>query len=645
MRRMRVRWCCLLIVICAALLQGCTVSRAQIRRADAIVAASPDRQTDCTRADHCALPSPLLQAADASIADSTPTHPVNTVTLLDDSQAALVARISLIRAARRSIDVQTYIWDEDDIGQLVLDELVQAARRGVHVRILADQLFSFDDLDLLDRLARVSPNLQVKLYNPTFHDARTPPLEFAAGIACCFMKFNQRMHNKLLLVDDSIGITGGRNYQDRYFNWDDDFDYVDREVMVGGPTAKEMAASFELFWQHKRSVALTHLHDVNRRIRRDDGAPAWPAPHYDRPRRVARAQAEAEDPDWLALHLVDTGLRTGRVDYFSDLPAKTDDPRKRSVRQFTAYLMHMLADAKREVVLQTPYLVISRHARKIFEHLHRETPPPRIIVSTNSLASTDAFAVYALSYKHRKRYLTKFGFEIHELKPHAESAAEAYELANAWYDDAPAPDGGHGQGDGHGKGGGSGSGGDDPSRYPGTVRRPGLFGSNGRRNRPAPLHSRGRRFALHAKSMVVDDRFAMIGSHNFDPRSDHYNTEAGVIVYDPRFATELRNSILRDTQPENAWVIAPRRPTVPLLGGISQIIGDVSEKLPLFDLWPFRYATSYELRPDCTPMSPFDPAFYTCYKPVGDFPDVALSPKSVITRLITAFGAGVKGIL
>jgi phosphatidylserine/phosphatidylglycerophosphate/cardiolipin synthase-like enzyme len=641
---MRLRGCAFLIVSCAALLQGCAVSRAQIRQAQAIVAASPGRQTDCARADHCALPSPLLQAADQALADSTPQRPVNTVTLLDDSQAALVARLNLIRAATRSIDVQTYIWDQDDVGQLMLDELVRAARRGVQVRILADQLFSFGDVGLLDRLARVSPNLQVKLYNPTFHDASTPPLEFAAGVLCCFMKFNQRMHNKLFLVDDRIGITGGRNYQDRYFNWDDGFDYVDREVMVGGPAAKEMAASFALFWRHRRSVPLIRLRDVNRRIRHDETAPAWPAPHYVRPRRVARALAEAGDPDWLALHLADASLRTGQVDYFSDLPAKTDDPQRRSAHEFTTHLMRMLAAAKQEVVLQTPYLVISKHARRIFEQLHGETPPPRIIVSTNSLASTDAFAVYALSYKHRKRYLTRFGFEIHELKPHAESAAEAYEQANVWdADDAPpAGAGGDTGGIGHAAAAGRGGG---RARYPGTVRRPGLFGSNGRRNRPAPLHSTGRRYGLHAKSLVVDDSFAMVGSHNFDPRSDHYNTEAGVIVYDPRFAAELRDSILRDTQPENAWTIAPRRPTVPVLGGISQIIGDVSEKLPLFDLWPFRYATSYDLKPGCTPLPPFDPGFYACYKPVGDFPDVALSPKSIITRLITAFGAGVKGVL
>ena len=40
-----------------------------------------------------------------------------------------------------------------------------------------------------------------------------------------------------------------------------------------------------------------------------------------------------------------------------------------------------------------------------------------------------------------------------------------------------------------------------------------------------------------------------------------------------------------------------------------------------------------------------NPKFYTCYTPVGDFPDVDLSPKLIITRLVTAFGVGAKGIL
>ena len=622
-------------LLLTVLLQGCTLSRAHVRQADAIVAASIDRQTTCDRADRCAAPSPLLDAASQALADSTPSQPQHIVTLLDDSEAALVARINLIRAARQSIDVQTYIWDEDDTGQLVLNELIGAARRGIDVRILADQLFSFEDPALLERLARVSPNFQIRLYNPTFQNARTPPLEFAAGILCCFLKFNQRMHNKLLVVDDSIGITGGRNYQDRYFNWDSDFNYIDRDVMVGGPAAHEMAHSFNLFWNHKRAVPLTHLRDVNRLIRGDPSPSTWPSPHYVDPARVADAQAEAEDPAWLAEHLVDASLRTSKVEFFSDRPAKTEEPQKRDAHEFTTHLMHLVSNAQHEVVLQTPYLVMSARAKRIFKKLHREAPAPQIIVSTNSLASTDAFAVYAVSYKHRKSDLTQFGFNIYEMKPHAELAADAYVQANVEDeqddDEMPATPGALSS--------------TLRKRFPGTDRRPGLFGSHGRRNRPAPLLSTGRRFGLHAKSLVVDDSLAMVGSHNFDPRSDHYNTEAGVIVYDQRFADQLRASILEATLPQNAWVIGERKPTIPILGDISRAIGDVSAKLPLFDIWPFRYATSYEIKPGCTPLLPTDPDFSRCYTSVGDFPDVAISPKLLYTRLITAFGAGWQGVL
>jgi len=614
------------VLLALLLLQGCTVSRSQIRRADAVVVATTNHDSSCDRSDHCAIPSPLLTAAASAVAASTAELPVHVVTLLDDSEPALAARVNLIRAARRSIDVQTYIWDQDDVGQLVLDELVRAARRGVQVRILADQLFSLGDLDLLDRLARISPNLKVRLYNPTFHKARTQPLEFAAGVLCCFMQFNQRMHNKVMLVDDLIGITGGRNYQDRYFNWDDDFDYVDRDVMVGGPAAKSMAASFTLFWNHKRAVPLTHLRDVNRRILADTAIPTWPAPRYRRPQRVAQLQHDAEDPAWLKAWLIDPTLRVGKVDFFSDLPAKTDNPDKRRALDYTRHIMRMVSEARHEVLLQTPYLVMSKRAQHIFRVLHRLPEPPRVIVSTNSLASTDAFAVYAMSYKHRKRYLTKFGFEIHEFKPHAPSAEVDNELANLDTSVEPVP--------------------------PDVVRPDSpsrthfhLLGSRGSSNRPAPLQSEGRRYGLHAKSIVIDDAFAMVGSHNFDPRSDHYNTEAGVIIYDHTFADQLRHSIMRSVQPESAWVVAPRESKVPVLTDINQAIGTVSESLPLFDLWPFRYATSYDLKPGCQPMRATDPNFHACYQPVGDFPDVALSPKLIITRMVTAFGVGAKGVL
>jgi phosphatidylserine/phosphatidylglycerophosphate/cardiolipin synthase-like enzyme len=510
------------------------------------------------------------------------------------------------------------------------------------VRILADQLNSFDDLALLDRLARVSPNLQVRLYNPTFHKAHTSSLEWAAGIACCFMHFNQRMHNKVLVADASVGITGGRNYENRYFDWDDEFDYIDRDVLVGGPAAQAMADSFALFWRHKRSYPLTHLRDVNHYIVAHPQPVDWPAPRYVHPQRIYRVQQEADDADWLRMHVLAGAIRTGKVEFFSDLPAKTEQPLQRDAREFTRHVMQMVGSAQHEVILQTPYLVMSKRAQKIFERLRQQNPAPHIVVSTNSLASTDAFAVYAISYKHRKRYLKNLGFEIYELKPHAigPAQANAYSamegIGGVGVDGGDAPDPGAAA-SAHHRGHGS--------RQPSETPAHGLLGSHGSSRQPAPLTSEGRRFGLHAKSIVVDDRFAMVGSHNFDPRSDHYNTEAGVIVYDRRFAERVRQSILRDTAPQNAWVVAPRRPVVPLLSRLNEAIGDLSESLPLFDFWPYRYATDYALQEGCSPMRPSDPGFLSCYEPVGDFPDVALSPKLIYTRLITAFGVGASGIL
>ncbi len=584
-----------------------------------------DRRSTCAQPDHCALPSAVLAAADAALAAATPQAPRHLASVLDEGETALVARLHLIRAARDTIDVQTYIWDHDDAGLLVLDELVQAAWRGVKVRILVDQLSAFGDLSLIDRLARVSPNLEVRLYNPTFDRAQISPLGWAAGIVCCFFRFNQRMHNKLLLVDDRVGITGGRNYQNRYFDWDPALDFVDRDILIGGPAARSMADSFLLFWNHPRSVPLTHLRDVNRRLRAHPDAPGWPPPRYADPSRVAQARREATDAQWIQDHILADSLRVGTAEFFSDLPGKTETPHERAALAFTRRLMQLIAGARHEVVLQTPYLVMGDRATRIFAGLRRKQPPPQIVVSTNSLASTDGFAAYALTYKHRKRYIKELGFEIYELKPHARDPWLVYQRTRMGNGTPPSQEQAP----------------TEPAVFAHSEQG-GLLGSHG--GRPVPLESGGLRFSLHAKSLVVDSSFAMIGSHNFDPRSDHYNTEAGVIVYDHRLAARLRGAILRDVRPENAWVVAPREP-VPVLTDISQAIGDVSPSLPLFDFWPFRYATDFELKDGCAPMRPSNPAFYSCYRPVGDFPDVAMTPKAIYTRLITAFGLGVQGIL
>ena len=116
---------------------------------------------------------------------------------------------------------------------------------------------------------------QIRIYNPSFGKAKLNYFDYAGSVLCCFRRFNQRMHTKLMLVDDRIGITGGRNYQDDYFDWDAEYNFRDRDVLVAGPASREMAANFEAFWNARRSVPVERLNDVGRKLLKE-GVPAMP---------------------------------------------------------------------------------------------------------------------------------------------------------------------------------------------------------------------------------------------------------------------------------------------------------------------------------------------------------------------------------
>jgi phosphatidylserine/phosphatidylglycerophosphate/cardiolipin synthase-like enzyme len=166
-------------------------------------------------------------------------------------------------------------------------------------------------------------------------------------------------------------------------------------------------------------------------------------------------------------------------------------------------------------------------------------------------------------------------------------------------------------------------------------------------NTRMPLTREGPRRGLHAKSMVIDQRIGVVGTHNFDPRGDAYNTESALVIDDPAFARALEASIDGDMLPGNAWTIARRNPSQ-ILPGIEYTLAKLSERMPLFDLWPVRYATSYEFvpGPQCPrPLPPDDARFRQCYRAVGDFPEVKIGLKSMLTRIFTAFGAGLAPIL
>ncbi len=621
-----------------------TLSPQEQARTQALVEAARPAALDCDRVDACAMPSPLHRLGALAMTQSGPQAPRHYALILDRGQDALLARISLLRSATTSIDLQTYIFDEDDAGQLFLEELLAAARRGVRVRVLVDQLSALKRVDTLAALAGAHANFSLRIYNPVLDRARLSYPQYLLAAACCWHRLNQRMHTKLLLVDGVAGITGGRNYQDDYYDWDASYNFRDRDVLVAGPVARGMAANFEAFWDDPRSVPPSQLVDVGRELL-EHGVPALAAPAYANPARVEAVLAEVADAGRIAA-LADAALPVHAVSYIADLPQKHHVRNERPAPA-SMELRALIESARDEVLLQTPYLVLSKPAQGMFRGMHRRPDPPRVIVSTNSLAATDSFITYALSYKYKRRYLRDFGFEIHEFKPFPadapiDLAATGAELPPVPTDgdiararerlmDARAERGAEGQ----------------RYRRPLQAEYAALRYARRRANERVPLERAGVRIGMHAKSLVVDERIGVVGTHNFDPRGDHYNTESAVVIEDAAFAQALARSIRGDIAPANSWTIA-RRPDAPLFSGLEFQLAKVSERMPLFDLWPMRYATSYEFvpGPQCpAPLSPFDPKFRDCYRQVGDFPEVAMGLKSVLTRIFTAFGAGLAPIL
>ena len=682
-----------LLVLATLLLgSGCaSLSNAERDRAAGIAVQARSTVVDCDQPDRCALDSPLRALGGRAFAESRPDQPRHYATILDEGEVSLVARLNLIRSATRSIDLQTYIFDKDDSARLVLDELQAAARRGVKVRVLIDQLSAISDLEILGALSGSHANFALRVYNPTFGKARLNYFDYAASVVCCFRRFNQRMHNKLLVVDDALGVVGGRNYQDDYYDWDSEYNFRDRDVIVAGPEVREMAANFDAFWRAPRSVPAERLNDVGRTLLRQ-GVPAMPPADFRRPERVERVSEEADDPDFVRRTFVDTALPVASVQYVADLPRK--HRRERASQPANGQhvtepqLDALIASAQSEVLLQTPYLVLSKPAQRLFRDLRKREQAPRVVVSTNSLAATDNPIVYALSYKYKRRNLRELGFNIYEFKPFPLDAPVDYRnlLPAPLGTEVPASQGrrssllggsaagsnarGSGTAD-TGRGRDAGNDADSASgarvtrqptpgpsarrRTDGSVverrvlraeTRPSFLGTKAV-NKPLPVTRKGARMGLHAKSMVVDRRIGVIGTHNFDPRSENYNTEGAVIIDDPVFAEALAQSILRDIHPQNSWVVAPRAKP-PVLSGLNYSVGKASEALPVLDFWPWRYATDYEFQPgpECPdPLKRQDPAFHTCYVAVGDFPEVNVGPKWLLVRMLTAFGAGLVPIL
>ena len=510
--------------------------------------------------------APALQRVNQRLLKGSERSAANELVLLENGQNALLSRLHLFAHAQRSIDYQTFIWANDETGQLLASALIAAAKRGVRVRILIDYMGLAKDSEALSTLAHAHPNLEVRVYRPTSRTLERGMLGSIAYALTNFKGANQRMHHKVVVIDESIGITGGRNVENSYFNHAASMNFKDRDALVVGPVAQEMKAVVDAFWNYRHTLPATALSDVVR------------AKTVAHPQTLASQTSEK----LLALHrralgisdtrrLVASRLRpAASVQFISDLPGKNDDILLGGGGEATTHIIRALDEAQRGVWVQSPYLVLGRKGRRFFADFRKRHPDTVIHISTNSFGSTDNLLAYAGNVRLRDRYVSEFGFLIQEYRPWPSDLRQVLPTFD-WL---------------------------DSKAMTAETRRPFL--------------------CLHAKSFVVDDHLAFVGSFNLDPRSAHLNTECGLIVRDRKIAESLKRTLQRDMAPANSWTIA-RRSILHELIDAQMLAREFTDMSPL-DVSLLDATSAFELQTGREPVSRDDPRFYERYRDIGSFP-------------------------
>ena len=396
--------------------------------------------------------------------------------LLPEAAFALEARLALVQAATRTLDVQYYLLAADDVGLQLLRALRDAAGRGVRVRLLVDDFYTAGEDELLASFAAL-PNVEVRLFNPFALRIGSPTWRLLLSMHE-FSRINHRMHNKQLLADNSFAVTGGRNIANEYFMRSAQANFIDVDVLSSGPVVRAMSAGFDRYWNSPQVRPIGDL--------------VAPPPTLEAARSRFEALSARPDPDAglrdrdvLGRTPVGAQLAAGRVErIWGHGRVFTDDPAKITRQGLAAYegsvtqgALEAFNSARDGVAIASPYFIPGDRGVQMMETAIARGG--KVTLLTNSLGSTDEPLAYA-GYARYRNALLRAGVRIHEI-------------------------------------------GDTLS---GRSGRYGEFG-----------HSVAR---LHAKLAVIDDERFFIGSMNLDHRSAELNTETGLLIDSRELVADYR---------------------------------------------------------------------------------------------------------
>jgi putative cardiolipin synthase len=326
--------------------------------------------------------------------------------LLARGRDAFLARVVLAQAADRSIDAQYYLLHSDLTGQLFIHQLLQAAERGVRVRLLVDDM-DIGERDRGARLLDAHPNVEVRLFNP-FHRGSNRTLQLLTR----FGSVTRRMHNKSFTVDNQMTVVGGRNIGDAYFQADPDLQFSDLDVLGIGPVAGEVSASFDRYWNHSLAYPVADL--VPEQPTAEQAAAGQRALED-----FVEANRESSYLRELKQSELARGIRSGKLEFqwgaahvVADDPDKLVTSREGTAYRLTEALRPVFNDADEELIVFSPYFVPGEQGVAFLSELVGRGVRVRIL--TNSLASTDVAVVHAGYAKYRKDLL-RAGIELFEM--------------------------------------------------------------------------------------------------------------------------------------------------------------------------------------------------------------------------------------
>lgn len=410
---------------------------------------------------------------------------------LSSGMDAFVARMALADVAEHTLDLQYYIFHGDLTGKLLLERLMQAADRGVRVRLLIDDIGTSAD-DAFVAAFSSHPNIEVRIFNPV---AGRSGIARLFSFATEFSRVNRRMHNKMFVADNIVGVAGGRNIGDEYFGARKDVNFADIDILAVGTVVSDMSESFDEYWSSEwavpvvafvpKKLRMQDLEDVRERLE-ENLRSAESSDYAERLREsdlMKRLQAGELPLVWASAQIV------------ADQPEKAGNGGKEdsSVR-LGPQLQAAVTEVRSELIITSPYFVPGKSGMELFKKLRERGV--RIRVLTNSFAANDVAIVHR-GYSRYRKDLLKLGVELYELKPVVSADGER------------------------------------------EKKRRSLFGSSGA--------------SLHAKSFVFDRKQLFVGSLNLDPRSLYLNTELGIVVNSPELAAEMATTFEEIVGPQYSY--------------------------------------------------------------------------------------------